>query len=443
MEPLIELHPKIAQALRSYDSTTIPHTIPDSLPVIEDYAEERATKESFAGLDAVFIQHHLGSLIPKLNAMIEYGLDRSRTWFIDIPYSTCRPVVDRLRSMGVHPSHLSRPFDDPLADYSHAQMARVSFLMAQIANRDNPNPLLVIDDGAYFVRYLLDVHHHAPDLIPRFRGSYVVEQTTRGHRFIERHHEELTKAFDLHMVSIARCKTKTDFEGPFIGANIIRSMFDKIGTDRLNAARKVAVMGYGTIGRGVVERVVRDFPAASIHVVDTKWDEKSVNTLKELHCEPREKLASDGCYDVVIGCTGTNSFLVEERHFLSDNAVLVSGSSADVEFNRFAFVELADRLPNDEIEIIDREATRKQGIRANVSLRHEGGKIMTILNAGFPANFTGEGVEGLPYSIIQATHSLLFGAALQATRSRVPGFRTIEHKRDDEIFNLALEHLEI
>jgi|GEM_PF-2618999 len=436
------MHPRIERALESFDASCNPWVIPDSLPTLDAISGIPGYKGRFEKYDALFIQHHLASLVPEVKAMASCGLDLQRAWFVDIPYSTSREVVDRLKTGMANPRQMSKAFNDPLADYAHAQSARVAFMLQGMMERPRPRPLLVIDDGAYFLRFLLDLSYHAPHLLSHFKHGCVVEQTTRGHRFIERYGPSLAEACELSIVSIAQCGTKTCFEGPFIGANITRSMLRSLGTARLESARKVAVLGYGTVGKGAVARILEQCPEAIIHVVDPnreRLEERGLPSPKVLRLE---RLGEHRDYDIVIGCTGTNSFLVEDRQLLSQDSALVSGSSAALEFNRFGFVELADRFVDDDIEILNREEILRCGIHAPISIRFENDKVLTLLNAGFPANFDGCGVESLPYSIIQATHSLLFAAATEATTAARPGFKALTKAMDELIFNLAIENLD-
>jgi hypothetical protein len=432
---------KIEAALEKYDAQDFPTSIPESLALLDFFAAKHATNTSFAGYDCIFIQHHLGSLVPKVKAITDCGLNIDRSWFVDIPYSTSRAVVDALIANGADVRQMSTEFSDPFSDYAHAQSARVAFMLHKIIERPQPRPLLVIDDGAYFLRFVKDVERHAPELMKHFRGSRVVEQTTRGHRFIEEQCTQLAQDANLSIVSIARSKTKTEFEGPFISVNVVNAILRAVGKSQFAKAKKLAMIGYGTVGGPIVSMISKQFPQVEIHVVERAWSQQMKNELPRINCKPLEALQRDGGYDIVVGCTGTHSFLLEERHLLSYDAVLASASSGDVEFDRFGFVELADRLPNDEIEVLGREEARKQGIHATISIRHEGGKVMRILNAGFPCNFNGIGLETIPYNIIQATHTLLFAAALQATQSTRSGLQTIPEKVDEQLFAHAVDRL--
>jgi hypothetical protein len=145
-------------------------------------------------------------------------------------------------------------------------------------------------------------------------------------------------------------------------------------------------------------------------------------------------------YDLIVGCTGVNAFKVEDRRLLRDGALLASGSSAALEFDRVGFVELANRYPDDEIEILDAEGTRAAGIHADIRFRFEDRREAVFLNAGFPLNFDGT-VESLPAHMIQGTRSLLYAAAAQAVDNPEPGLGMLNSHVDEWIFQNALDFL--
>ena len=81
-------HPIIQKALKRFYEDKIPETIAKSLPLLDAFSKEYFSPQLFANVDVLFIQHHLGPFIPKLKTMFQYGLQPSRCWFVDIPYST-------------------------------------------------------------------------------------------------------------------------------------------------------------------------------------------------------------------------------------------------------------------------------------------------------------------------------------------------------------------
>ncbi len=436
---------KIGQALQAFYHEKIPDKIAEELPLLNEFASRIRAKDIFSNTDIVFIQHHLGPFIPKIDAMIEKGLEKQRCWFIDIPYSTNAKVRSELEKLQFPVDHMALPFNDPIEDYDESQSARVSFLMLKLAKRDISRRLLVIDDGAYFARFLRKLMLHAPELKQAFANACIVEQTTRGHRFLLSYGEELAAFFNVKMVSIARCKTKLKLESPFIGAAVARAIMNSLKDSSLLQIRQIAIIGFGAVGEATVKQIAAKTKGSEIDIVEVskqKLDKiRSLNKFfPQNHFRGLRSLDTTKRYELVIGCTGYNSFRIDQRDMLADKAILVSGSSAAVEFNRAGFVELADRYPDDALMILDKEKTRKRGIHATIKLSLEGGRTAFFLNAGFPANFDGK-MECLPLRVIQATHTLLYAAAVQALRQKKAGLNTINQKDDEWIFENALHQL--
>jgi len=432
--------PRIERTLAVFDEEEIPHSPPEDLPLMGKFREHYPDHRAFADVDALFIQHHLGPFVPRIKAMIQDGLDPLRCWFIDIPYSTNTDVRLALRKLGCPESQAAKPFNDPLLPYGCSQSMRVADILRGIASQKNPRPLLVVDDGAYFARALNKFRGLDIEILDAFKDSSVVEQTTRGHRYLQVYARELVEEYRLSLVSIARCKTKLNFESPFIGAAVSRAINRSLQSHYDNYAdlRNIAVIGFGSVGQATTAEIRRRLPEASIDVVEI--DKLKYDQIRALGCNPVMQLPEEGQYDLVVGCTGYNSFKLEQRASLADGAILASGSSAAVEFNRAGFVELADAFADDEIEIVNRGETRSLGIHAPITFQQELKKRFSFLNAGFPVNFDGR-MECLPARMIQATHVLLFEAARQALRSRNPGFEMIDAERDAWIFNQALNEL--
>jgi len=377
-----------------------------------------------------------------MKSTLEDGLDPARSWFIDIPYSTNRTAQAAIQAMGCPAEQFTSLFDDPLAPYSVHQQQRVEGILHRLAMRTDPKPLLVIDDGAYFARALLAFSETDPAMAERFRDTAVVEQTTRGHRFLIEHTEAIIKRYGLRTVSIARSKTKTLFESPFIGAAVSRAILrtlEEQGSffDHIN---RIAVIGYGPVGQATTAALLRRRPDIQPDVIDTDVDKHEA--IIRAGANPHAALPQKGVYDLVVGCTGYNSFKLEHRQQLADGALLASGSSAAIEFNRAGFIELADRSADDEIEVLEREVTRAKGLHATIHIRQEERKTFAFLNAGFPVNFDGR-LECLPTNVIQATHTLLYAAAQQVLEMTQPGFSMLNKDIDEWIQSHALEHLSL
>ena len=434
--------PRIQEALINFDSMPIPESPPCALPLLDYFRAYFDTSGIFSNVDILFIQHQLGPFVARMNATLTDGLEQSRSWFIDIPYSTNRDAQVGIQALGCPVEQFTTLFNDPLAPYAVNQQQRVSKILRRLIERPDPKPLLVIDDGAYFARAMKVFSENEPDFADRFRGTAVVEQTTRGHRYLLDHTESIIKRYGLRVVSIAKSDSKTKFESPFIGAAVSRAIIRALDSqgrffDRIN---RIAVIGYGPVGQATTAALMLRRGDIPPDVIDTALD--THESITRAGATPYSKLPSKREYDLIVGCTGYNSFKLEQRHQLADGALLASGSSAAIEFNRAGFIELADRFIDDEIEVLEREATRARGLHATIRIAQEQRKTFAFLNAGFPVNFDGR-LECLPSNVIQATHTLLYAAARQAMALTEAGFNELEKDVDAWIEAHALEHLSV
>lgn len=426
----------IKKALRHFWDRELIEELPKSLPLVEEFCENRFTSETFADTDVLFVQHHLGPLIPRLRTMINHGLEASRCWFVDIPYSTNKCVCEQLHKMGFPENQRAKPFDDPIAPYSRRQLERVAYIVQLLANQDNKRRLLVVDDGAYFMRALNHLLYRDRNLVMSFRerNTRIVEQTTRGHRYLRKKEgREMLKSLNISAVSIARTNTKHILESPFIGAAVSRAMLRALSNSaRLNGdLGRVLVIGFGAVGQATTQQLLAELkPDKPIHVWDKKWKTLQSEIEKVGACALKA-FPEEGPYDCVIGCTGKASLPVNKVGILANNAVLVSGSSGAIEFNREKFIDIAYKHDRDDFYVIEPEKTRNFGIHATIEMQ-KGGKRFSFLHAGFPINFDGR-LECLPALIIQTTHGLLL-AACKETLYREPGLHKL-NQGDDNWFN--------
>lgn len=426
----------------------VPEELPESLPLLDDYRHRHPRRQSEGDLTVLLIQHHLGPFIRRLDAMFDDGVRPDRTWFVDIPYSTNEEVREEIpKRFGISPFHISPPLRDPLAPYATLQLQRVANLIQHLAQGNVGSRLLVIDDGAYFVRALKDLEDLGAGLSRAFAGrTFIVEQTTRGHRYYEEEDLAAYRHFvegvlDAPVVSIAKSTTKTEFESPFIGAAAARGLQQKLKTEGLNLDQlgRVALIRFGPVGEAVFKALNPMGHEGPIEVIEI--DEGKHTAIRDLGGVPRAALPDTGSFDLLIGCTGYASFGLRHWDVLADDACLVSTSSAAVEFNRKQFIDLADLYPDDEFEVADREATRKQGIHATVRIVDSQRKRQVrFMNASFPVNFDGR-LECLPARMIQATHTLLYAASRQVLQSSRPGLQVLNKGLDQEIYEGALRYL--
>ena len=433
----------VQTATGRFRESHLPTEVPQSLPLVDEFCRERLAQDAFADMDVLFIQHHLGPFIPRLRAMCDYGLETSRCWFVDIPYSTSRRVRTELMKMGFPKSQMTRVFDDPIEPYSKRQRERVAYIIRLLANEDNKRRLLVVDDGAYFVRTLRYLLPRDESLVRSFqqRGTNVVEQTTRGLRYLEeKQSQEMLRALDIPVVSIARSDTKRDLESPFIGLAVSRAVARATTKGQLKDRNlgNVLIIGFGAVGREVTKQLSALKHGGPIHVYDCQW-EKLKTGIEETGAHVLREFPKVGPYDTVFGCTGYASFPVSEVGILANNAVLASGSSAAVEFNREKFIDLAYEVDDDDFYIVEPEKARSSGIHGTIEMQ-KGSHRFSFISAGFPVNFDGR-LEHVPVLIIQITHGLLL-AASQETLGKEPGLHKLNEDDDHWLYKRGLYWIE-
>lgn len=361
--------------------------------------------------------------------MKNYGLDLSKCWFVDIPYSTNKTVRDALIELGCLKDQMAEHFNDPIAPYSRRQIERVENIVEKLLN-SNKSRVLVIDDGAYFIRAINRLSRINYDIVKQFnyRKVSIVEQTTRGHRYLQTEQaKKMLEHLESSVVSIARTETKRLLESPFIGASVAQGM-KKILIDMKNSSTaldKILIIGFGTVGRMTTREVKKMSEGSQIHVFDI--DPELKPEIESMEVIALDEFPEDGYYTTVFGCTGYASFPIEKTRILSEDAILVSGSSAAVEFNREKMIDFAYLSDTDDFYILEPEKTRTKGIHATIKLSKDG-KMFSFVNAGFPINFDGS-IECVPYEIIQLIHGQLLAASIE-TLSRKPGFYQLNQEDD-------------
>ena len=249
------------------------------------------------------------------------------------------------------------------------------------------------------------------------------------------------------MVSIAKSKTKVELESPFIGAAVSSCMIDelqKIEKQHHKTLDRILVLGFGPVGKATTHGIIDKKIANKIEVseIDRRLSKKieSVNakfvpTLDDTeHFNPK----SNGVYDAIVGCTGYSSFHPHNIGILNQDAILASGSSATVEFNRKDFLEkLIDEKTSFSIK--NPREIKQKGIHSPISISKDH-QTFTFLNAGFPVNFNG-GTESQPFWTIQMTHALMIAAGRE-TIDAEPGFKALNADDDKWIHDNTLKNLD-
>ena len=397
-------------------------------------------------VDVLYVQHHLAPFYARVLAMEDQGLERRRSWFLDIPYSTNKQVRALLDN-----GQMASPLENPFTPYSCEQRRRMRDLMQDIASSRSRADILVIDDGAYFLREL-SRQDTPPRIREYFRAAKVIEQTTRGHRFLESAEGHRTiQELDIVAVSVARTATKMRLEAPAIGEAVGRAVAHAIGAAKAIDSdfhpRQALIIGFGSVGAASLWTLQAQIPSLLFSVVESNEDRQTIAKNRGASTFAAMPHAGDvaGRFDIVLGCTGGTSFTWEHRQLLSSVAVLASGSSAAVELDRERLVEMANRDDNDDFYILNNQQKDSTNLHVPIRFqylenRHQ--KRFTVLNGGFPVNFDSK-LEHIPTVLIAPTHCLLYAAVVQAISETQPGLYMLRPETDYWILDKAAQMLQL
>jgi hypothetical protein len=236
--------------------------------------------------------------------------------------------------------------------------------------------LLIIDDGG-------DVWQSIP--WNEFDGVSIaaVEQTQRGIARTVRSGKRFPPT-----VSVASAGIKKNVESEFIGISIVNKL-ENIGV--LGQAKQVGIIGMGSIGIAVAAALeARNITPLSYDQIYHTQPSESIHKRNSLDVLMNE------C-DLIIGTTGTDALkgLPFER-VTSGNKILVSASSADLEFS--SLLKLASQR-SDPFE--------------TVSISVHDSLTIDILNGGYPINFD-RVKDTTPDDDIVLTRCLMYIGAMQA-----------------------------
>ncbi|QOL31909.1 adenosylhomocysteinase [Bifidobacterium eulemuris] len=278
---------------------------------------------------------------------------------------------------------------------------------------DEIRPQIIIDDGASFARLAAA---ERPELMADLIG--VAEETTSGVRAFQA--MQSAGALDFPVIAVNDSILKTGFDNAHgTGESCVTTMQELLGSHAFDGAR-VAVVGYGPVGKGFALRVralgarvkVCDVnPVAALQAVFDGFAARDID----------EAVAHA---DMVVSATGVrHTITVEHMRRMRERAVLaVIGGIA----NEIAL----DHIP---------------GFRAETGLaRREldvpGGPTLILLSEGDGVNYTAGG--GNPIEIMDLSFAVQASAVAHLLTHRgalAPGLHRLDEATDRRIAAVALE----
>jgi len=273
-------------------------------------------------------------------------------------------------------------------------------------------PEYIIDDGAELT---LRMAKHRPALFEELRG--VSEETTTGVARLHALHDAGRLPFPVMAANDAACKYMFDNRYG-TGQSTVQAVLAL--TNFLMAGKRVAVIGYGWVGRGIANYVRALGGRAVVVEVDPI---RSLDAFMEGHeVAPIADAIADA--DLVITATG-GMRAVGSTHFghLKPNAVLANAGHHDLEI---------------DVAALHQESSGVRTVREGVScFDWRGGKQINVLAAGALVNIAGG--LGHPIEIMDlsfavqglSSHELVVG-------DYAPGVHVLPRRLDEEIARARL-----
>jgi S-adenosylhomocysteine hydrolase len=390
---------------------------PPKLQLLDRLSEFRG-KVDFSNTVLVGIQHVLTSTASLMVKLEQAGLDYERMFLLGKVYSSNPQSAEALKRLGifVHPSSLKLDSVTLLEDY-RVQLGEAAADLIATANerlRSQPKPrrLLVLDSGGTLIGL---VNHHRASIDAEI---VAVEQTRSGARAIR----DLTKPL-LPVINVAESRAKLRHESPYIASAVIDKMrvdIQKLPMETYLPNLKTLVVGAGAIGMEVAKQLTNKVAELTIYDPD---DERVAVARKNglLASSLRAGLSRS---QLIIGCVGKSWLPKNSERHIRDEAILVSGSSSNVEF---LGLRLLDGSDEDGSKLV----------HCNYPVKVPNGTAW-ILNAGFPVDFDGSPAP-IPLHIIQYTMALMLAGAYQATDgpSTGPGLLGLDERLQDFLIREA------
>jgi len=398
------------------------------LPVMEFlHTELGGIDDSVRGF--MGLQHLFGSTASLIERIVNGRIDPHDVFLLGKPYSTNQQVMRFLqwsRGYWVHPESIQQPID---RDNDGEMDRRIETVLRNVRRRllsrydGGEERVLLIDDGGRAIR-LLHSERFA-DIRHRFT---CVEQTRCGIRTLA------DIDLEVPVVNVAESWVKLEHESPLIAESVNHELTKQLAVMAaagILTGKRALIIGYGAIGRAVsVELSRRGF---DVCVYDKQAERRDVASRDgfPVYDDLYASLHRGG---VIIGCTGLPVLDHADYGHIPDGAILISASSADVEFRSWQLRAVGDclgrpqdwRMTRDGLEL---GAPSRDDSRHNhpcFSLFHvqNGDRHFYLVNGGFPVNFTG-GIDPIPPEKIQLTRCLLYLGALQASSTTDPGLHAL------------------
>ena len=344
--------------------------INERLPLVE-YVSQLFEKARLDNTLIIACQHILPTNYQMFLSLIDKGINPKNIFLLGKCYSTDKSALENFIKIGVK-VHKKSTYFDSYNSYDNEYANIVSEFIEEIFKNISIKryvKVILIDDGGFLINKANLFLNYVENVIG-------IEQTSSGYDKIK----DLKLRFPV--INVARSYAKLNYESPIISEHFVNNV-NIILKELKISPKKILVMGKGAIGSQITKLLEKNKYVLSTFDNSEKSDILSLDELKlKIHN-----------FDIIIGCTGKNSLPISFYNNLKHNAVLISASSSDREFDAPRLRMLTERFYD---------------CHQNVKLRD-----IYLLNAGFPLTFIEQGI-GAEANKIQLTRALIFSSILLA-----------------------------
>jgi adenosylhomocysteinase len=362
----------------------------------------------FSNCYFIIVLHFLRDLIPFLEALIKFGADPSKCYFIckPYPYAYKNLIKAELRKKGCSVYISSSPEEI-------IENVRLVLQILKKSLKTQNSYFIVVEDGGYVVPIL---HSEFSELLQFCMGA--VEQTTKGIR-----RDKKVKAKKIPILNVAECRFKKEYEPPFVAEAIVRNIRNML-PDKNFAGEYACVVGFGSIGSKVVEALNKSL-GMKVYVVE--WNPavllraSTSSYVAKADSFPNELIPNSS---LVIGATGgINNYGLGkyEISLLRHNSIIASASSDRDEIDVQELEWLAGDKPENRRNIFSKDG---QKIGTEYTFERVDSRVVLLLADGYPINFYSS--ESIPNESFDPILTILFFSALKLmTGPKIsPGIKT-------------------
>ena len=339
------------------------------LPAIE-YSEKLFPRDHLKNAYLIACHHILPSAHMMIRSMINLGLDENNIALIGKCYSSDEKTMENMIKEGIFVCKSSIEFDSDKSFDQQFKESVTSLLKNQIQRMQPPKDakIIILDDGGALITA---AQYLAEDYI----NICGVEFTSSGYRRLA------AMSLKFPVIDVAQSRSKLQFESPLIAKAIADNLKAKLNISSI-PPKDILVVGSGAIGKAVQLMLKND---CSQHKI------KGYDSIKELSELDHSNFSE---FDIIIGATGNQVMNHNYYDSLREEAILVSVSSSDREFDGVKFRQLSGKKWNTHDDVY-----------------YNG---LCLLNCGFPVNFSGGSRVSVPLKQYQYFMAMLFVGVCEA-----------------------------